>query len=130
MTPEETRELIAEARDRASAMPTFDLTGQCLTACADALSALLPVPDGDARERLVECVDTGIATYLREDLPEDGFMEAEVVADAILAAFPILGRDIAGEIEAVANAQDDDSAEEVAYIRGLRRAAEIVRSGR
>lgn len=46
-------------------------------------------------------------------------------ADAIIAAFPVLSRDIAGEIEAEA----DESAG-VMYTGGLRRAAEIVRNGR
>ena len=37
-------------------------------------------------EKVVKIVDAGIAEYLREDLPEDGFNEADVIARALCEA--------------------------------------------
>ncbi len=51
-------------------------------------------------------------------------------ADAIIAAFPVLSRDIAGEIDAEREDTDLDALGADAYINGLIRAAEIVRNGR
>lgn len=50
-------------------------------------------------------------------------------ADAILAAFPVLSRDIAGEIEAMTIKVMPDEGDEL-FNAGMRRAAEIVRNGR
>lgn len=71
------------------------------------------------------------------DLGSGDLSSSEEYADAILAAFPILSRDIAGEIEAEDTQVRVDNPRVGAserwwfgYLDGLRRAAEIARSGR
>ena len=48
-------------------------------------AATIPKPVLDP-EKVVKIVDAGIAEYLREDLPEDGFNEADVIARALCEA--------------------------------------------
>lgn len=81
MTDEKTRALIAEAREWESDPASWGDNG-LVTRLADALAAQ-PVLDP---EKAVKIVDAGIAEYLREDLPEDGFNEAEVIARALCEA--------------------------------------------
>lgn len=133
MTPEETRALIAELRSAAGAGREGTHTGyspllrgaDLATRAADALEALT-VPDGDARERL-------LAVLSRHGHVEWDALDVAVVADTVLAEFPALSRDIAGEIEAEAKKPPRGgltSPRDMAYQDGLRRAAEIARSGR
>lgn len=102
-----------------------------------ATAALTTPQEGDARERLAKLLAAqageewdrlvGTAAYAR-----NRFLRK---ADAILAAFPVLSRDIAGEIEAeAASVRERANSLAVAtdhiHARGLDRAAEIVRNGR
>lgn len=132
MTDEKIRALIAELRSAAGAGREGTHAGyspllrgaDLATRAADALEALT-VPDGDAREQLIDVlVMTDLSDYAGTDM---GMINA--AADAILAAFPALSRDIAGEIEAEAADTEDGYGYE-AYINGLLRGAEIARSGR
>ncbi|WP_336652683.1 MULTISPECIES: hypothetical protein [unclassified Leucobacter] len=98
MADEKTRARIADLREYATALRAsvhVHHTGaDLIEQAADTISALT-VPDGDARERLLQL----ITEYMpgREGIPK---VQDVWLADAILAAFPVLGRDIAGEIEA------------------------------
>lgn len=113
MTPEETRALVeaAEMHQPIERSPSCGDPECCtaVTVCqwcddewprlprrlADALEGTLTVPDGDVRERLVNVlVMTPMADAIFGDLAA-----ISRTADAILAAFPVLSRDIAGEIE-------------------------------
>lgn len=93
-----------------------------------ALAALTTPQEGDAREQIVE--------YLRTQNVFTGETSTKVAEEqtrkifAIIAAFPVLSRDIAGEIEAESDEEVRESAHDEFYVRGLRRAAEIVRNGR
>ncbi|UOQ57222.1 hypothetical protein MUN78_16455 [Leucobacter allii] len=133
MTPEKTRALIAEdlrnsadmIRDRGNSVATIYAATieRLMRDAADALEALT-VPDGDVRERMVQLID--------KKLDGDcGYGVGEYLSDAILPAFPVLGRDIAGEIDAEREAEWVKVSDRgQAYRDGLRRAAEIVRNGR
>lgn len=94
-------------------------------AALDAVAGASPQdPSGvDARER--------IATLIRHYDPNERVIDWEyLAADAILATFPVLSRDIASEIDAEREDTDPDAYGADAYINGLYRAAEIVRERR
>lgn len=144
MTMTTNEELIAEARERAGYMALLaDLTNNqpgavrareeadrmtrfadALESLADRLAALTTPQEGEARERLVNVlVMTPMADAIYGDLTP-----ISRTADAILAAFPVLSRDIAGEIEADKHPVADERVEY--FNAGLDRAAEIVRNRR
>lgn len=87
-----------------------------------------PTPqEGDAREYLIAVLNA-IPGHVWGAASEVGALGG--MADALLAAFPVLSRDIAGEIDAEREDTDLDALGADAYINGLIRAAEIVRNGR
>lgn len=67
-----------------------------------AVAALTTPQEGDALNRVAQVVSDALDAELPEDqrTGEPTVMD-ENVATALLAAFPVLGRDIAGEIEAL-----------------------------
>lgn len=170
MTPDNTRELIAELREQSEITIISNygngrewaedkrLRGLYAKA-ADALAALTTPQEGDAREPALNDAtekldDVILAHVLKVDLPIPSFdnrrralctcgesliYEGEYIAlswhrdhlaDAILAAFPVLSRDIAGEVEAEADERKCFNPAQYGEVKGLRRAAEIVRNGR
>lgn len=51
--------------------------------------AALRRPSPLTQEALIKSIDAGRAEYLREDIPEDGQSESEVIANAILSRFSL-----------------------------------------
>lgn len=118
------------------------LCRQCDTNTGGAHAAVISgaTQEGDARE-VISCVlaDHTITTAVNDGAececgewsgPWSANAPEKHQADAILAAFPVLSLDIAGEIEAEREDTDFDALGADAYINGLIRAAEIVRNGR
>ncbi len=136
------RALIAEGRAVTERMALYvdaQDDAAVLDRVLDALESSLTVPDGDARERLIDAMERGEkvrqAAWTAYGAEPDGegtrpHSDNWYRAEALLAAFPILSRDIAGEIEAEADDEVRESALDEFYVLGLRRAAEIVRNGR
>lgn len=149
MTDEKTRALIAEARTDISDAERWEMLGvtpsvgtllRMLRNVTNALSALT-VPDGDAaiiraaltlyaeqkdasmKAHLAHGGSLSDAYALREAMQRDHALE--------MLARSLLSRDIAGEIDAEREAEWVKVADRGQdYRDGLRRAAEIVRSGR
>ncbi len=125
---EDTREFVADRVARALDGNGGDDLGEA--AGEGALHLALASPIREAIEDVyADCGDSDprvLSTNIAQRL-------AYLLPPAILAAFPVLSRDIAGEIEAEADTEGslpEWDREGGAYLRGLRRAAEIVRGGR
>jgi hypothetical protein len=153
----EKRELIAKVRAFASAsylgkQAARELDKAILTIrrLADALESSLTVPDGDVQERLADWLGEQPEAYNVRDITDEATTVIQIgvedLSTRLLAAFPILSRDIAGEIEDSDGIEADMKAlypwtgrsipnmrvqeERLSFKAGLRRAAEIARNGR